>query len=729
LEVLLKSIEGIRQRCRDWNDLQFYNRLYVLQVSTAGFLEWIDTGVGALCQNWSERQGMGKADIPDYPLIDPGEQLRGVTNHMLINDRIAVASVVLTLPEIHLKIDDMTEREIGEKVFEDLWINGDWSEEVKMSGMDVRSNAIGWLVCGPNDAPMGEQVPMWVHVDSLDMLFDRGYKSPGRWRGFCYRERVPLDDAVERFGHIFNQDFASGGWKERQRLQEDYNIVDTLSANLTDYELDDVEIFQKIKDLCVRRVDPLNRSWMDSATLGGMAGQTNVNDFVLHVWHYWDRDNHIMFLSSIDGNKSIPVTYRQMAGVDSGWNYQVATEAGPNPYGILPGAWWLGNWSSGMLRPTPTSETVKPLSDMLRYIEALMVKTIKQSLPMIVVNSGGMGTQEVEFRAQWDEAVKTDRPMAYLEMTYGVDMKEVVQRLDVGGFKPEWIELRNILKQELDAATGVTGPYRGQGLSGGEKTRKEATSLLHAADTQQRDMRNQYAKLLEMMVRVTRIVGAIVDTKPRLLMLDDGPVQINGQGFPVAQFVSKPCHVFIDPNDTIWIPKEERQAAALAEWKEAQVMVQQGIMSPMRAAQNFLEKFSGRKALKMLFTPEELKQNQDAKSQAAQAQQAQELVQAIKAALNDLPDELKQRWAEKIGLCQPGQKLNWGPDTKDIFEAQVELGKHASALEHEQRLASLDRVKEATEMGREHAHERRMQREKPKPVASSNGKSKSKARK
>lgn len=725
----MKSIAGIQQRCRDANDPLFYDRMYVLQVSTAGFLEWIDSGVGALCRSWNRDLGMGKADIPDYPMIDPGEQLRGVANHMLVNARISVSSVVLTLPEIHLKIDDLTEREIGEKWFEDSWINGDWSEEVKMAGMDVESTAIGWLVCGPSDAPLGDQQTMWIHVDPLDMLFDRGYKSPGRWRWFCYRERVPLDDAVERFGHIFNQDFASKGGAERQKLQEDYNMVDELSPALTDHELTDEEVYQKIKDLCVRRVDPLNRSWMDTATLTGLASETNVNDWVLHVWHYWDRDNHMCFLSSIDGAKSLPVSYRQMAGNDSAWNYQVANEAGPNPYGILPCAWWIGNWAAGMLRPTPKAETVKPLSDMIRYIEALMVKTIKQSLPMVIVNSGGMGTQELEFRRQWDEAVKSDRPMAYLELTYGVDIKEVVQRLELGGFDTSWIELRNILKAELDAATGVSAPYRGQSFGGGEKTRKEASDLSTASSTQQRDMRNQYAKFLEMMVSVSRVVGSQVDNKPRLLMLDDGPVMVNGSGFPISQFISKPAHCFIDPNDMVFRPKEEVQAEALALWNEEKAMVEMGIASPMRAAEDFLSKFGGRKALKILLTPQELQQNQQTKTQAAQAQQATELALAIKAALDDLPDELKQQWAIKMGLAQPGQPISWGPDSKDIFDAQVEMGQHVASLAHENRLASLDRIHEVVDQRREHDHERVLQKEKPQPVAASNGKSKAKAKK
>lgn len=724
----MKSLAGIRQRCRDANDPLFYDRMYVLQVSTAGWAEWIDSGVGALCRGWSRTLDMGKADIPDYPMIDPGEQLRGVTNHMLINDRIAVASVVLTLPEIHLKIDDLTEREIGEKWFEDSWINGEWSEEVKMAGMDVRSTAIGWMVCGPSDAPIGEQQTQWIHVDPLDMLFDRGYKSPGRWRWFCYRERVPLDDAVERFGHIFNQDFASGGAKERERLQEEFDIIDPLTGIMPDHELTDEEVYDKIKSLCVRRVDPLNRGWMNSATLGGLAGETNVNDWVLHVWHYTDRDNHMCFLSSIDGSKSVPVTYRRMAGEDSGWNYQVCSEAGPNAYGILNCAWWIGNWASGMMRPTPNSETVKPLSDMLRYIEALMVKTIKQSLPMIVVNSGGLGTMGVEFQQQWDKAIASDKPMAFLEMAYGVDLKEVIQRLDVGGFEAEWITLRSLLKSELDAATGVSAPYRGEAFGGGEKTRKEASDLATMGGTQQRDMRNQYAKFLEQVVKVSRVVGSIVDKKPRLLMLDDGPVQINGPGFPISQFISKPAHVTINPDDMAFQAREERQAEALAEWNVHQKMIELGLMNPMRAAQSFLKKFGSPKALKLLFTPEELKGNQDAKSQAAQAQQAQEVAMAIKAALNELPDDLKTAWAVKIGLAMPGVQINWGPDSKDLFDAQIELGTHQADLEHEARMSSLTRIKETTKQGRDHAHERRMQKEQPRPAAASNGKSKTKAK-
>jgi hypothetical protein len=676
--------------------------MYALQVAQAGYLDYIDTGAGHLLRGPMLNTTAGKADITDFPLLDPGETIRGVANHMLVNARISIDACVLTQPEFHLRIFDDTEREVNEAWVEDGWINGNWSEDVKMTGMNVKANEVGFMVCGPQGETEDDMVVGWKNVDVLDMLFDRGYKSPGHWRAFCYRERVPFDDAVKRFGHIFNQDIAVNGAKERERLKEQYGI-EIVNYQLPTEKLSDEDVEEEIKKLCVKRIDPLNSTWMNRATsiTGAPPGESNINDYVLHVWHYWDKEHHVIFLASIDGNNSIPLAYTLMAGPDSPWNYQISTEAGPNPTGILPWAHWIGNWGALSMRPTPQAESVKPLSDMIRLIELWISKALLQSLPMLVASQ----SLSVEFRAQWKKAIASNEPMAIVEGDFVGKIEDLLSKIDLGTVQMgEWMNIRQMLKVELDAATGVPAPYRGQHYGGGEKTRREATDLKEMGGVQERDQHNQYGKFLAQVVRVSRVVGALSDTRPRTLMLSDGPVKINKGGFPVAQFLEKPCHVFIDPNDMIWQSQEERRASAIAFLHECEKGIEMGQLHPQRVWEEFLSQWGGKKFRRMMFTMKELQDNQKAKEQAAQGQTAEK--ESITASLKDMEayPQLVQRWAERVKLLQPGEKLQPAVPTGKLLDHAMKVAENVHGSQHEQAMQSA-----------EHAHAQQMEAMKPAP--------------
>lgn len=690
----MRSLQGIRDRCKAAHDPSWYDRQYALRIFMAGYADYLDTGMGSLLRTPSFSPAQGPADIADYPLLNPDEGHKGVQNHGLVNARINIQGVVLTKPKPHLSIADATEREINEVWLVDRWVRGKWHSHLYRAGLDVETSAIGWLVCGGNKSRMVD----WKYIPVVDMLFDRGYEDPGDWRHLCYRVRVPLDDAVEQFGHIFNQWIATNGPARAQDLVDRFRIRDdwkTLPAEA----LNDEEIYELIKSMCVRRIDPLNQTWSDRMTAkGSTTGKGNVNDLVLVTWHYWDGDNHLCFLKTIDGQGSLPLAWLPMAGEDSEYNYQITTEAGENPYprepeGVIPAAWWIDSWAPGIARPTSKSETVKPIADMLNHIEHLFERCLKDAVSVWVGQSDAMTP---EFRKQWAKAKSMKDVGSLVESTMGGDWKNFLNRIPVAELPAIYLQLRAVYKEELNSATGVGDMQRSNPLSGPEKTRKEVTDLVNMGGVQARFLRNQYALCLEMMVGVTRAVGSVVDTAKCTLFLEDGSIQIGGEGgFKIKQFLQGFVPCSIDPTDFIWRAKEEIQAEALAFLTHVSKGIELGVVHPYRLFKEFARQWS-KGAEKVMYTEKEMLDNQKAKEAAAKAAQSGQIKELIVAAFKDLPDELKQRWAQSVGLAEPGEHIDFGPSDVAVFEQTNEIAKQAHEQQSEEKMQDAEHEHELT---------------------------------
>lgn len=480
----------VRRLCKEAVDRGYYDRLYVQQLFMSGDKETLKQAIsGQALSSSSGVSAYAALELPEYAEIEPNQGKMGANNHTLVNSRINIQGVVGMEPAFILKHPDPVVREVNAEWLLYRWVTQSWDAEFEVAGMELEANGIACVCLGVDDGKVNLK-----YVSNLDVLFDRSHKTPEKWQWACYRERLSPEKAREIFGDALNDD-------EYKRVTTGEPIRGHSQSN----ELE----------------------------------RTRAERVV--VWNYYDEDTHVVFLKNIHGNDTI------VLGYDADLNYvrlstEEAAEGGPNPYGVIPLCFWVDGWSPSVRRPVAKLDgTLRPAA-LLSAVEEYIIETMQSGVPITGIDPTAIDEDLYNKVRNIRGFEDVNRLLILLP---GTRIEDVLQRLPASEIPAVVLQLREILKQELTAGSGVGDMQRGQALSG-ERTRFEVASLNDQAGGQARHLRRTFAKLVESVASKARVIGARFDTDPVTLSLPNFG-QFDSQVFPLTGFLEEPLPLRVDP--------------------------------------------------------------------------------------------------------------------------------------------------------------------------------------
>lgn len=526
----MRNIPRIRKRASLWRNDNYTDRCYALQLFMSGEFDVVNRGI-------SEYTSMrrGDADLGDYPAIMPAlateDGMIGLQNHSLVNSRINVQGVVHVKPEFHWLVDDPTIKQMnGAWIRQNAEANS-WGDQHYLAGMEVEAQGLG--ACEWGLAQDGTIANRYRPI--LDSIIDFQGMTPSEWRGVFNRQRIDLDEALDRYGHLCTED--------------------------------------EIKDLLKgpRLVRGAGGRFVSSSNAG-------IENNLVPEWTYWDNESCMIFLGGISSKKAILITHD-----DNGELIRIAPEdeesapAGDNPWGVIPYSYWVDSYAPGVPYPVGKTETTMRIAMMLNEIEDYLVQIVRRGIPL-------MGVDTTRIDADMAEKLrdcKGSKDLLKMFLLTGAgSMTEIFSRLDPFEAPATVVHLRAMLKEELNAATGVMDMQRGQALGGERRTRFEVNALLDAQGLQARHFRERFCRFLERGVQIARTIGANFKTADMMLFLEDGVIPT--AQFPIQPFLAMPIVVSADPSSLYYKSEDSLRQEALELFPVFMEAVNRGVNDPYK---------------------------------------------------------------------------------------------------------------------------------------------------
>ena len=516
----MQSIEKIRKRAKAWRDIEGHDKAFCLQVFMHGDVSAIQEGRGLDAYAPSRH---GAADLPDYGEINLKLGPMGIQNHGEVNSRINIQGLVHVQPVLNWMTNDAKAKGNNQAWVQQSWTEADWGAAFYMAGMEYEAQGLGAVEWGPD--PSGRIVNF--HRPYLDTIVDRMYPSPHQWRGVYHRRRIDLDEALELYGHLYDE-------KELEAMCTEYLPV---------------------------------KSNVRGTTQTGSARKDTVK--VIHEWNYQDVESQVFFLKSIaDGPAH---------GYDENGILEIITgdKPGPNPHGFIPWSWWVDSYLPSNMRPRGKSETVIRLATMINELEMYMVEVVERGLQLLGVSD--------KADPAFIEAVQNAKGAKDISKMFAIvgagNIQELLSKLPPDSIPEAVIMLRGILKDELNAATGVMDMQRGQELQRDRVTRYEVQTLRSMQGVQARHMRERYARFLEQGIQIARALGAMHDDRPRLLQTDTGT--IDTAYFPINVHLAMPILCRADPETMYYLSDDEKRQRAIEEFQAIKMpAIELGVADP-----------------------------------------------------------------------------------------------------------------------------------------------------
>lgn len=536
-------IAVVRAMAKQARSNRFYRKLYALELFMSG--EFAELAKMALEQRaFYDRD----EDLGLFPAIDPEIGDTGVQNHGLINSRINIQAVAFSNPEFILKTDEPLLREVLSAYLEQVWEEEDLSGKAYETGMDVECMGIGFWEWGMEDGGVTAEP-----FSPLDCLWDRARKSPQTWRYFFIRRRMDLHEAFAEFGHLV-----------------DFETLEHLAVDMRTVTRDG-----------------------DTDDPGG-----NETYPVVCRWNFWHKDTHCVFLGTINGGEEKSVVLRLNANME----YEVAKDAGPNPFGVIPVSKWIDSWSPGVMRPVGKTETTTRMAGLLNRIEAAVTYCIDRGLPLTILTTIGLTAATVDKLAN---GVRV-RDLEDVILCETDDAAKAVHRVAGLPIPQDFLAMRAVCKEELNAATGVVDAKRGV-IQQGERSAFEARSIQSESGTQSGHTRKQFQKFLREGFKILFAMGRLWESKRRILMLTDGP--IDTKHFPLRPLLALPIYPDVREDSLQFVTNDERKQRRLIEFQTVDLAaIDAGVGDPMKIFTQLYRDLGHKDVFTRLKTPDEYQQ-------------------------------------------------------------------------------------------------------------------------
>lgn len=492
-------LSHIRKRIKDSINLDHFDRMYVQQLFQTG-----DPTVVLECMKGKlGRRAYSEStggELPDYIEYDPAFGQIGAANHALVNARIMAQGLTM-YPEFVFEHEDPVVREINAAYLSSIWQEKRWDQDFYIAAMELEANGMAQVSIGVDE----DGVPEIEYAPNLDCIVDYTGKLPNKWRHVTRRYRRSVEDICEM-----------------------YPVLDE----------DEVEAMLASPGSSFRPGQSLNSH-----------ERRYVREYV-----YYDRFHHVVFIDRIHNS---PVVLK----LDKDGKYIRCTGddplPGPNPFGVIPHSWWVDSWAPGIKMPTGKLESSMKVSALLNELEASMVKAIRQ-VPITAVDITKIGDEKVI------EQIKGAKSFEDIDMiipTMG-DVRDIISRTSPMEFPAAWLQLRSILKEEINATSGVGDMQRGAALGGERRTRYEVNALLDQSGIQARHFRRQFALMVEDVGRKARALGLLFDSKPRKISTESFGT-VDTLLFPAELFLAEPARLQVLETTLQFKTLEQRQEEAM----------------------------------------------------------------------------------------------------------------------------------------------------------------------
>lgn len=507
----------VRAMAKQARNNRLYRKLYALQLFMSG--EFVELSKMATEQSSSYDTDV---DLGLFPDIDPEIGDTGIQNHGLINSRINIQAIVFSSPEFELKIDDPLIREYVQAYLEQIWDEGDFSGKNYEVGMDTECMGFGFAEWGIEDGGVTMEP-----FSPLDWLGDRSRKSPSSWRYHFIRRRLDLEDAFERFGHLV-----------------DYETLEYLAVEM--------------------RSSPC-----ESETDERYSAEVYP---ILPVWSFWHKDTHCLFLGTINGPEDKSILLRMNADLE----YEIADDPGPNPFGCLPVSTWVDSWSPGVSRPVGKTETTTRTASMLNKLEWAINTCIDRGIPLTILSTVGLNPATID---KLKNGMTLDQLGEVIISDFD-DVSKSVQRLAGLGVPTDYLNVRSIYKDELNASTGVMDSMRGVVMPG-ERTAQETRVNEANGGIQSKHIRKSYQKFLKQGLTVAIAIGRLWESKRRVVMLSDGPVDTDQ--FPLRPLLALPLSPSVHEDSLSLTSPDERKQQRMIEFQTVDLKaIEAGVGDPYK---------------------------------------------------------------------------------------------------------------------------------------------------
>lgn len=551
-------VSTVRRWIHESTDIEWYNRLWTLQLFMSGDKKAVEAAMKGKVLKSIAVATLGK-ELPDYVEILPEQGEVGTQNHALVNARINVQGLTME-PEFVFQHVDPLVRQVNSAFIRDRWVQNRWDQQLYLAGLEVEANGFSSLHCGVEE----DDSVNWIHSPNMDTLFDRAHKAPSQWGWVCRRNRLTPEEAAEIYGSAVSDEILS---RIEESSQNHWNTGESFR--------------------------PTMRQVVE--------------------WSFYSKDHHCVFLQSIHGSESIVLvldstgTYRKARGTDP--------KLGPNPFGLIPHAWWVDSWAPGVRRPVSKLDTTRRLASMLAIVERFMMKCLTEGAPITALDismiEDAEQVQRIRDAKSWDKVEEI--------ILVNGDINQFLHRTPPAQIPEVAPMLWSWMKAEINAATGVGDMQRGQQLTGERKTREEIKTLSDQSGIQARHFKRQSAICVEDMVAVTRVIAAQFDTKRTVITLEDFE-PIDTDKVPLRPFLEEylPCQVL--PDSLAFQTEEERRRSAMEEFQAFhQPYINLRVMDPLKSMIRTLRRagVSRDPQAELGFTPEQAMQMQMASQENA----------------------------------------------------------------------------------------------------------------
>jgi hypothetical protein len=268
----------------------------------------------------------------------------------------------------------------------------------------------------------------------------------------------------------------------------------------------------------------------------------------------------------------------------------------------LNGACWIDSWAPGIHRPVSKLETTMRLAAMLNEVEKFMIHVLREGVTRTGINMDLVDDPKLK------EAITGCTSVEKLQKLIPVNgsVTDLLSRLPAIELPQVCVYLRAMLKEEINASTGVQDMQRGQALGGERRTKEEVVRFMDASGVQARHLRASFARFLTWAVHVTRVIAAQFDTAETTLHLSTyGPVKTSE--VPVSQMLSMDLPVQVNPYSLVFKTEEERRQEAANEFVALhQPYIALGAIDPVKSMVTTMKKFGYKDPLAELgFSPQQ----------------------------------------------------------------------------------------------------------------------------
>jgi hypothetical protein len=460
-----------------------------------------------------------RGELPEYAEVEPSFGQMGVANHALINGRIMVQGLSM-FPGWAFEHSDPVVREVNSAYLSTLWQSKRWDQDLYVAALEIEANGMAQVSLGVDD----DGVPELEFAPNLDCIVDCVGKLPNRWRHVTRRYRRSVEDICEM-----------------------YPVLDE----------DEVE------------------SWLRSSSSDRNIGSDQSPRKYVCEWVYYDKEHHVVFLDTIQHS---PVVLK----LDSNGKYIRCVgedpTPGPNPFGMIPHSWWIDSWAPMVRKPVGKIENSMKPSALLNEVELCMVEIMRNGIPITGLDVSKVGDPEIM------KEIKDARTWKDIRKVFPMigDVRDVISRVPAVEMPGIYLQLRSVLKDEINAATGVSDMQRGAALGGERRTRYEVSALVDQSGIQARHFRRQFAMMLEDVGQKARALGLMFDTKRRMLTTESFGTIDTGL-FPLELFLSEPARLQVMETTLQFKTSEQHKEDAMTALQGFYLpMIQMGAADPVK---------------------------------------------------------------------------------------------------------------------------------------------------